>query len=40
MTQDTIKRGDRIDVPAKIPIIQLTVTSTEPLVVLTGMRKT
>ncbi len=36
--QDTIKRGDRIDVPANT-LHSLTVTSAEPLVVLTGMRK-
>ncbi len=35
---DTVKRGDRIDVPANT-YHSLTVTSTEPLVVLTGMRK-
>ncbi len=35
---DTIKRGDRIDVPANT-YHSLTVTSAEPLVVLTGMRK-
>ncbi len=34
---DTIKRGDRIDVPANT-YHSLTVTSPEPLVVLTGMR--
>ena len=37
-TRDTIKRGDRIDVPANT-YHSLTVTSAEPLVVLTGMRK-
>lgn len=35
---DTLKRGDRVDVPANT-YHSLTVTSTEPLVVLTGMRK-
>ncbi|MCG9126532.1 cupin domain-containing protein [Candidatus Poribacteria bacterium] len=35
---DTVKKGDRIDVPANT-YHSLTVTSTEPLVVLTGMRK-
>lgn len=34
---DTVKRGDRIDVPANT-YHSLTVTSTEPFVVLTGMR--
>ena len=36
---DTVKQGDRIDVPANT-YHSITVTSTEPLVVLTGMRKT
>ena len=36
--QGTVKRGDRIDVPANT-YHSLTVTSAEPLVVLTGMRK-
>ena len=35
---DTLKRGDRVDVPANT-YHSLTVTSTEPLVVLTGMRR-
>ncbi len=35
---DAVKRGDRVDVPANT-YHSLTVTSTEPLVVLTGMRK-
>lgn len=35
---DIIKRGDRIDVPANT-YHSLTVTSADPLVVLTGMRK-
>ena len=35
---DTLKRGDRVDVPANT-YHSLTVTSKEPLVVLTGMRK-
>ena len=35
---DTVKRGDRVDVPANT-YHSLTVTSSEPLVVLTGMRK-
>lgn len=35
---DTLKRGDRVDVPANT-YHSLTVTSTTPLVVLTGMRK-
>ncbi|MYF97859.1 cupin domain-containing protein [Candidatus Poribacteria bacterium] len=35
--KDTVHRGDRIDVPAHI-YRSLTVTSTEPLVVLTGIR--
>lgn len=34
----TVERGDRIDVPANT-YHSITVTSTEPLVVLTGMRK-
>lgn len=35
---DTVKRGDRVDVPANT-YHSLTVTSTDPLVVLTGMRR-
>ena len=35
---DTLKQGDRVDVPANT-YHSLTVTSKEPLVVLTGMRK-
>ncbi len=35
---DTLKRGDRVDVPANT-YHSLTVTSKESLVVLTGMRK-
>ena len=35
----TVESGDRIDVPANT-YHSITVTSTEPLVVLTGMRKT
>ena len=35
----TISKGDRIDVPANT-YHSITVTSEEPLVVLTGMRKT
>lgn len=38
-SHDTVKQGDRIDVPANT-YHSITVTSTEPLVVLTGMRKT
>lgn len=34
----TVERGDRIDVPANT-YHSITVTSTEPLVVLTGMRR-
>lgn len=37
--QGTIESGDRIDVPANT-YHSITVTSKEPLVVLTGMRKT
>lgn len=37
-TQGTVESGDRIDVPANT-YHSITVTSKEPLVVLTGMRK-
>ena len=37
--QGTVESGDRIDVPANT-YHSITVTSKEPLVVLTGMRKT
>lgn len=36
--ESTVEKGDRIDVPANT-YHSLTVTSDEPLVVLTGMRK-
>ena len=37
--EGTVEAGDRIDVPANT-YHSLTVTSKEPLVVLTGMRRT
>ncbi len=36
--EGTVEKGDRIDVPANT-LHSLTVTSDEPLVILTGMRK-